>query len=95
MIGNAREFEGCYFLEDGDNSINLSSTCLNTVLVDNKNMLWHNRLGHPSFHYLQLLLPQLFMNKSASSFECEICEMAKHRRSSFSSKNIMQQNLLS
>lgn len=81
MIDNARVSEGLYFHEDGNNSTNLSSSSWNFVLVDNKDMLWHYRLGRPS---LKLLLPQLFMNKSAFFLECETCKMAKHRRLSFS-----------
>lgn len=33
MIGNAREFEGLYFLEDGDNSVTLISACSKSVLL--------------------------------------------------------------
>ena len=47
-------------------------------------MLWHYRLGHPNFHYLKHLLPNLFQNKNPSSLQCEFCELAKHHRSSFS-----------
>ena len=46
-------------------------------------MLWHYRLGHPNFHYLRHLFPKLFINKNPSLFQCEICEFAKHRRTSF------------
>ena len=46
-------------------------------------MLWHYRLGHPSFQYLKHLFPSLFRNKNPSSFQCEFCELAKHHRTSF------------
>ena len=31
---------------------------------DSHIMLWHSRLGHPNFGYLQKLLPKLFLNKT-------------------------------
>jgi len=46
-------------------------------------MLWHFRLGHPSFYYLRHLFPKLFLNKNPASFQCEICELAKHCRTYF------------
>jgi len=46
-------------------------------------MLWHCRLGHPSFLYLKHLFPNLFRNKLLSSFQCDICQLAKHHRASF------------
>ena len=49
-------------------------------------MLWHYRLGHPNFHYLRHLFLKLFINKNPSLFQCEICEFAKHRRTSFSTQ---------
>ena len=58
-IGNAREQEGLYFL--GDNSkrdkhaYNVSEDS-NQVRRGNI-MLWHFRLGHPSFSYLKHLFP--------------------------------------
>lgn len=36
-------------------------------------MLWHFRLGHPSFPYLKHLVPQFLL----SSFHCKVCELAK------------------
>jgi len=46
-------------------------------------MLWHLRLGHPSFKYLKALFPIFFEGKDISSFQCEVCEFAKHHRNSF------------
>lgn len=46
-------------------------------------MLWHLRLGHPSFRYLKHLFPKLFHNKNFSLLKCEACEFAKHHRSQF------------
>ena len=39
--------------------------------------LWHRRLGHASFGYLQKLFPQLFSELIVSYFKCDICELAK------------------
>jgi len=85
-IGNAKQVEGLYLLEDGYNSNRQSQrTCLNSISIPNENkiMLWHFRLGHPSFYYLRHLFPKLFLNKNPASFQCEICELAKHRRTYF------------
>ena len=45
---------------------------------DNVIMLWHFRLGHPSFKYLSKLFPSLFRNKNPSLSQCEICQLSKH-----------------
>ena len=87
MIGCARESGGLYFFEDGSSMIRpIQNTCYSSVSItnDKKIMLWHFRLGHPNFHYLRYLLPNLFNNKDQSLFQCEICQLAKHRRSTFS-----------
>ena len=48
-------------------------------------MLWHYRLGHPNFVYLENLFPHLFINKSPSSYYCEICQLSKHTRNFYPS----------
>ena len=47
-------------------------------------MIWHCRLGHPSFPYLKKLFPSLFKNNDV--FECEVCQLAKHMCSNFPAK---------
>jgi transposase InsO family protein len=47
--------------------------------------LWHRRLGHPSFSYLQRLFPSLFNKCNISDFLCETCVMAKCHRTVFPS----------
>ncbi|XP_074354950.1 uncharacterized protein LOC141693694 isoform X2 [Apium graveolens] len=89
MIGNAKQVGGLYFLENGNISERLSQkTCFNSGLfTTNDNvMLWHYRLGHPSFHYMRHLFPKFFMNKDPSTFDCEICQLAKHHRNPFPSQ---------
>ena len=46
-------------------------------------MLWHHRLGHPSFQYLKQLFLSLFKKKNPSFSQCESCQLSKHHRSSF------------
>ncbi|KAF7825205.1 Retrovirus-related Pol polyprotein from transposon TNT 1-94 [Senna tora] len=63
MIGSAEECNGLYllgptiFLAFPKTALNV--TCLPDIL------LWHYRLGHPNFHYMQKLYPNLFRNKSS------------------------------
>ncbi|CAN1305751.1 Copia protein [Linum perenne] len=47
-------------------------------------MLWHYRLGHTSFVYLERLFPHLFRNKRTLHLNCEVCQYAKHTRSTYS-----------
>ena len=63
-------------------SQSILDSCVNK---DNKVMLWHYRLGHPNFMYLEKLFPFLFINKSPKFFSCEICQLAKHTRSGYPS----------
>jgi len=51
-----------------------------SVNKDSEVMLWHYRLGHPNFLYLERLFPHLFINKNSKFFHCEICQLAKHTR---------------
>lgn len=85
-IGTGRERGGLYFLE--------GTKCLQTedshgLQVVSKSsprdriLLWHCRLGHPSFPYLEHLFPKLFKNISSSSMRCEQCIFAKNHRVPF------------
>jgi hypothetical protein len=43
-------------------------------------LLWHRRLGHPSFGYLQHVFPDLFPGLSNLDIKCETCILAKSHR---------------
>ncbi|KAL9420128.1 hypothetical protein AB3S75_037830 [Citrus x aurantiifolia] len=86
MIGSAREYGGLYYFDDGNSmcqqqKISNLGACFSST--DDNIMLWHRRLGHPSFLYLKHLFPNLFRNKLLSSFQCDICQLAKYHRASF------------
>lgn len=91
MIGNAKEVDGLYHLvsENPSDEQVQKPRCFTTLSCENEIMLWHYRLGHPSFNYLKYLFPNLFKNKDISSFCCEVCELAKHHRSVYPSLKYM------
>ena len=88
MIGNARIIEGLYYFDElsfgNKKAQGLSST--SSISVHEQIMLWHMRLGHPSFPYLKRLFPTLFKNVDFSSFHCESCHLSKSHRVTYLSK---------
>ena len=79
MIGHAKEQGGLYFLEAmGGNGTISSMAC---SLKESDILIWHKRLGHPSFSTMQKMFPSFEFSKI--SFHCEICEMEKHHRTTF------------
>lgn len=85
MIGTAREINGLYYY-DGTGSENKTAHGLGSTsssFVYDQVMLWHKRLGHPSFPYLKSLFPELFKGIDCSKLHCEACNLAKSHRVSF------------
>lgn len=83
-----------------DNSRTYS--CMNTTFVNNQSvprigadstatrirliLLWHSRMGHPSFLYLKHLKPNLFNGVHLNSLRCETCFLAKQTKSQYTPK---------
>ncbi|CAN1756938.1 hypothetical protein LINPERHAP1_LOCUS6334, partial [Linum perenne] len=91
MLGSGEACDGLYILKGSDKELkgyeshgNHSYVVASIEDSENKVLLWHFRLGHPSFLYLERVFPQLFINKSAKKFQCEVCQLAKHTRSIYS-----------
>lgn len=85
-IGSGRKENGLYVLDLGVDSSKHHQQAHLTSLSDSsteKILLWHHRLGHPSFYLLQHLFPSLLANKNVSTLKCESCELGKHHRASF------------
>ena len=64
--------------------------CSTSVAKNKKEKIWllHSRLGHPSFETLKCMFPNDFKGFCVKDFLCDVCERAKHKRSSYSSQNI-------
>ena len=84
-IGSAKEQGGLYCLKDNKVSDQCYIASCNSTSVPENNdiMLWHWRMGHPSFKYLYRLFPSLCSNNISLDVHCEVCELAKHHRTSF------------
>ena len=93
MIGHAKEVNGLYYLEESSGEVSaLNSSPLSFIsesIKTNKNQIWlhHLRLGHPSFRVLKIMFPSLFKGLTVEKFHCDVCELAKHKRTSFPVSN--------
>ncbi|KAJ9552519.1 hypothetical protein OSB04_016564 [Centaurea solstitialis] len=86
MIGHAKKKDGLYYLDTSSGKpTSRPISLVSESLSSNKVQIWlhHFRLGHPSFHTLRTMFPQLFKKINASLFQCESCQYAKHQRVSF------------
>ncbi|KAL4016805.1 hypothetical protein IC575_024462 [Cucumis melo] len=76
MIGTGRHSRGLYILDDdifcsSFSRVSLLSSYFSTFEQDC--MLWHFRLGHPNFTYMQYLFPHFFSKLDVSSPSCDVC----------------------
>ena len=94
-IGIAKKRRGLYHFE-GARELQSKSNYVFQVARETSNrkkiLLWQNRLGHPSFAYLEHLFPQLFRNISVSSLRREQCIYAKNHYMPF--KIILNNSLI-
>ncbi|RVW71211.1 Retrovirus-related Pol polyprotein from transposon TNT 1-94 [Vitis vinifera] len=82
IIGCGTKKGGLYYMEDfsiSQANHTRSSSDRNKANI----LLWHRRLGHPSFGYLKLVFPALFSGLSNLDFKCETCILAKSHRVSY------------
>lgn len=85
-IGIGKERGGLYYFK-GERELHPKSNHVFQITMETSNieklLLWHCRLGHPSFSYLEHLFPQLFCNVSVSILHCEQCIYAKNHHVPF------------
>ena len=90
MIGSAKMKDGLYYLEDSSsvNTPALGLKCnVSSLPVREQIMIWHYRLGHPSFAYLKHLFPNQFNKLSHENFQYDVCCFSKSHRSPYHSKS--------
>jgi len=83
IIGCDTECEGLYYV---DEVAHKGHDMLAHGTVTRQLWLWHRRLGHPSFGYLKILFPSLFISNT-EPIKCETCTRAKNHRVTFPPNN--------
>ena len=90
IFGRGYERNGLYYFGDPPDSVSsmsLQASVLPSLVSTPFSLaslkLWHARLGHANFQYLCQLFP--LMNKTCQKFRfnCIVCELSKHVRSSY------------
>ncbi|GJV67699.1 putative RNA-directed DNA polymerase [Tanacetum coccineum] len=78
QVGTGSESNGLYFLNTGKRYVNnnINVCCLSKCI-------WHNRLGHPSDHVLDILKTKLDFQKDKNDNVCDVCHKAKQTRDPF------------
>ncbi|KAJ9691385.1 hypothetical protein PVL29_013539 [Vitis rotundifolia] len=84
-IGSARMINGLYYFKDNlpSNKIAQGLSSISSLSVRDQIMVWHCRLGHPSFSYLKHLFAVLFQKVDPLSFQCKSCLLAKSQRKTY------------
>lgn len=91
MIGSTKKVSDLYLLEVEQTIadsislalVNLNKRDYNHISNKSEIMLWHYRLCHPNFMYLEKLFLALFNKIKPNDLQCEVCYLSKHDRSSF------------
>ena len=89
MIGDARMIKDLYYFYDNQFENKqargfIGGVCSNPI--HDQIMLWHKRLGHPSFSYLKCLFPNLFKGLDSNTLVCETCFLAKSHQNLYKTK---------
>ena len=80
-IGNAEECVGLYLFQvEKPKELKNHSYVAASVPSSDNSVMWHCRLGHPNFMYLEKMFHSLF-NKNKKHIQCQICQLSNHTRS--------------
>jgi hypothetical protein len=88
IFGRGYERDGLYYFGDPPPAISdLQASILpssSSYVFSFKTLtLWHACLGHANFQYLCLLFPSFIKASEDHKFQCEVCELSKHTRTSY------------
>jgi transposase InsO family protein len=87
IFGRGYERDGLYYFGEPPPTSGLQASILpysNSNVFSLKTLtLWHARLGHVNFQYLCLLFPSLIKTCKDHKFQCVVCELSKHTRTSY------------
>lgn len=87
IIGRGSKRGGLYHMDDiSAGRINYVKGKESTLNLQ-KIMMWHKRLGHPSFSYMRKLVPEIFQKCDIQPLECETCIKAKSHRNVYPLSN--------
>jgi hypothetical protein len=84
ILGTGIEDEGLYYLDDASTPLSLAATCPSPT---DELLLIHRRLGHLSFCVLSRMFPLYFATCYKDKLVCDLCELAKHTRTTYPSSN--------
>ena len=90
MIGSARLIDNLYYFDDNRFENKQAQGFIDSVRsspMHDQIILWHNRLGHPSFFYLKHLFSGLVKGLACTSFDCETYFLAKSHHNSYKIKS--------
>ena len=91
-IGLARVRHSLYYLShtipSAGRQPNAQVTTIASLNEEEKVILLHRRLGHPSFDLLQTMYPQYFEKLSFNKLVCDACQLAKSKRKLYPSMNL-------
>ena len=87
IFGRGYERDGLYYFGEPPPTSGLQASILphsnSNVFYLKTLILWHTRLGHVNFQYLCLLFPSLIKTCKDHKFQCVVCELSKHTRTSY------------
>lgn len=86
MISSARMIDELYHLYDNFFDNKKARGFRNTSSIHEQIMLWHLKLRHPKFLYLNHLFLELFKKLNCLSFQCESCHLLKNQHAIYPSK---------
>ncbi|CAN1766567.1 Retrovirus-related Pol polyprotein from transposon TNT 1-94 [Linum perenne] len=89
VIGSCKLKDGLYYLDSRDFGAEKCQglACTSSIPAYGRIMLYHSRLGHPSFPYLRHLFPSLFRGINMQDLRCESCQYAKNHKAVFAPRS--------
>lgn len=96
MIGNVRLINGLYYFEDDlqSNKMAHGLSSISSLSLHYQIMIWHYRLGHPNFFYLNICSHHCFKRQTLCHFNVKVVFWQKTKVSLTFQTLVVHQDLL-